>query len=265
MDLITPDNRSPENDFSRYDFTIQAGLDGLLFYASREDTGEITLFNKFPFVTGKENLLLRKCREIFSGQADRWGKFRTTTLYLPEPVFTLVPEHLFSGRVVNFNLTGADKPSDEKEVILMQYHQTKAVLAFSPGRNLTRFFTATFPGCIITHELSRILQLSQGINGSFLLFSLHSSWFFCTLFNNSRLEAANCCRFRDNADLLFFILSYAKELLHENIPVYLSGWGDGFEEKQLLIKKYLPKAIEFQIFPEKNNSFLPIEKPSVPV
>ncbi len=64
QDLTIQDNLSGITDFSQYDLSIQAGMDGFTFFVQKGDSDEIEIQRHFSFFTDKNNLLLRKIREI---------------------------------------------------------------------------------------------------------------------------------------------------------------------------------------------------------
>lgn len=248
QDLITHDNLSGITGFSQNDLSIQAGMDGLTFFVRKGDSGEIEIQQHFSFFTDKNNLLLRKIREITETREILRQTFRTTTVFFSERNFTLIPEPFFSEKLANHPFSLKQKVTDERETVVLPLHYMNAVLVFSTGKNLTGFFSETFPGCLITHEVSPVILHLKNNHPSAISFLLHSSWFYSIVMIDGKIDMANTFEYRNEADLIFYILNVVNHYEISDIPVFISGWDEDTAGKFQLIRKYITHAEEFHCY-----------------
>lgn len=235
-------------DLSLCDLSIHAGHDGFLFFAENCETGKIIFRQQFRFFTENTNILVRKIREIIENHKVLRGSYRTTTVYLAESNFSLIPEPFFSEKIANYPLSLRQK--SERETIVLPLHYLDAFLIFNTGNHLIGFFSETFPGCLISHEISPVIHRLKNNFTSFINFHIHSSWFYSIAMINNKIDMVNTFEYRNDEDLVFFILTVINHYDPDNVPVLISGWDDEIESNYQLIRKFVSGSEKFQFYPD---------------
>ncbi|HNU76750.1 MAG: DUF3822 family protein [Prolixibacteraceae bacterium] len=237
--------RKEEFDFKesfRYELSIQAGLDGFLFLVKDPDSGEIPLLFHSLFSLSNENLLVRKLREIYDLHEILRLPFRKTETFVSNPDFILIPKSLYSEKLAARILSDNQKPWDDRETIVMMPGNPDATLTFTAGKVLLEFLEENHPGCLIGHEMIRLLHNFGKGESPAVFIHLHNRWFYALAFSGGRLEFQNTFRFASGADFLYYVLALAGQLQLRNVPLYISGVSEIAEDPSVLIRKHLPHA-----------------------
>jgi hypothetical protein len=226
-----------------YDLSVHCSPDGLSFLVRHSGSGSLLLCNHYPFRTAGYQMLLRKIRELITGQPFLNQTFRKTTIFFGDRQLSLVPETLWSEKFSEFLFSTTRKEEAETESIIVSLQQMAAFLVFRTGKELFETLNLVFPGTEITHEVVPLLQHLVSKPDSRLHFHMHSSWFYALSVKEGKLEFINSFNYKNETEMLYYMLSVIKEFNSGNHPVIISGWIDPEDSRFILIKKHLPGAI----------------------
>jgi hypothetical protein len=230
-------------DCHLYDLSIHCSPDGFSFLIQHSGTGSLLLCNHYPFGIAGYQMLLRKIMELIAGNELLNQSFRKTTILFGDRQLSLVPEMLWSEKLSEFLLSSGKKIEVELETIVVPVQQIGAFLVFKTGKELFETLNQAFPGAEITHEVYPILHHLNSNTESYLLFHMHSAWFYALSAKEGKLEFINSFDYKNETDMLFYMLSVIKEFNTGNQPVIVSGWIDPEDSRFILIKKHIPGAV----------------------
>jgi len=239
--------------------SLCCGSDGLTVLVHDRSAEQLLICRHWPFTSSGYQLLLRKIREIISGEEMFQLPFGKTTILLGEKQLTLVPESLYTPRMAEMLFPPVRKHDTGLETVVVPVPETSAYLLFRTGKDVYDYLSLTFPGAEIRHELNLMLHLPDG-QESTLSFHLHDSWFYAVSKENGKLLMANSIEYRSPSDLLYYALALSREFNPENHPVILSGWMAADDPRLELLRKYIPGMLwagDINTLPEKvgNSTF----------
>jgi len=227
-------------DCATSDLFIHTGADGFSFLVRNANTLAIRQFHLHSFNSSGTHLLIRKIRESVEGNELLQQSFSKTTLLLTDRSFSMIPESVYSDKLTDF-LYHNKRKHDEKTVVVPVQHKN-AFLTFSVAHDLFDFLTMMFPGAAVSHEIVMLSQNSEALGYPHIHFHFHAGWFYALSCNSAGLEFVNTFEYRNENDLIYFILSLTQTLEMGTLPVILSGRivkGDNLFNS---IRKYIPKA-----------------------
>jgi hypothetical protein len=228
------------SDSSRYELSIQAGLDGFLFMI--KEKGEIVRLSHCPFSYPNEKLLLRKIREIYDEQGLTDKPFLKTEIYFSDPEFSLIPQPLFSGKLASGILSGDTKPVTGTVILTTTLETLNATLSFPVSISLYNFLLELHPGCTIGHEVALLLRNFARTETPSLFIHLHETWFYAISFNDKGLKFLNTYRYQTPGDFLYYLLSAGTLPEVQGLPVRFSGNINGENACFNLARQYFGQA-----------------------
>jgi hypothetical protein len=230
-------------DCHLYDLSIHCSLDGFSILIQHPGSGSVLLCEHYPFRMATSQMLLRKVRELITGNDLLKQTYRKTTILFGDRQFSLVPETLWSEKLTEFVFSTWKKQEIETEAIVVSLQQLGAFLVFRTGKELFETLNGVFPGAEITHEVYPLLHPLPTHPDSRVHFHLHSSWFYALSLKEGKLEYIHSFDYQNETDMLYFMLMVRKEYNPENHPVIISGWIDREDSRFDVIKKHIPEAL----------------------
>jgi hypothetical protein len=242
QDIVLKDNSFNMTGCADSDLYIQVGTDGFSFLVRDPVSKAIRQFHLYPFNSSGSHLIIRKIRDILAENEILQQSFSKTTLLFTDRRFTLIPEILYSDKLTDFLLQVKQKQGEESETIVVPIQQIKAFLAFSVSKDLFDFLTTTFPGIIVSHEIYPLIHNTGLLNTPVLNFHIHSSWFYALTFGAKGMEFLNTFEYRNETDMVYYMLSVMEQLNQSTLPVVISGKIDRDDVLFSVIRKYIPRA-----------------------
>jgi hypothetical protein len=237
------DNAFLPTDCHLYDLSVHCSLEGLSILILRPGSESLLLCDHYPFGNAGYQILHRKIREWISGHDLLNRTFSKTTILLGDRQVSLVPETLFSEKLSEFLFSAGKKQELETESVVVELQQMGANLIFRTGMELFETLNLVFPGAEVTHEVVPLLQHLVTNPDSRMHFHMHSSWFYALAVKEGKLEFINSFDYKNETDMLYYMLSVIREFNHRNHPVVISGFIDPEDSRFILIKKHLPGVI----------------------
>ncbi len=226
-------------DHSKYNLSIQAGLDGFSFVVWNED--EVILFRYEEFYVSNNNLLLRKIKETIGNERFISIPYKKTSVLFSGMNFTLIPRRFFSERLINTMFSEKYGTPGEKELVVKPLEKPETEFVFSVDKNLYHYFAETFPGCFMSHEAFHLIRLNMKSCSPLFHFHFHSSWFIALSNNHAIPDIINAFEYRTEEDLLFYMLAILNKKETQDVKMSMSGIGEN-DSRALKIKKYIPAA-----------------------
>lgn len=222
--LLLVDETFDLNFIQEYHLSIQFSLDGFSFcIRDGLQNKYIYLFHKE--FSGNPRFLHRKLQDIYSEFDILEAEFKSTQLIYSSPgKMALVPDFLFDEKqgMPAYEL-GLDLAEDEE----LHYRPVKpfrSVLQFAISAKVKRFFADKHPGSIIQNELATQLH-NNSIRSSpspLMDIQLYKHQMTITLLDES-IRFFNSFKYRNDNDLLYYILNVVKIENVEDCKIQLSG------------------------------------------
>jgi hypothetical protein len=228
-------------DANQYDLSVFCSPDGISFLVIQ--SGSVLLCEHYPFNMAGHQMVLRKIRDLAASHELFGQPFRKTTIHFGDRQISLVPETIWSEKPTEF-IHGSEKKQDtETESVVVSLHQMGACLVFRTGKELFDYLNLVFPGAGITHEVVPLLQHLQSNRDTGIHFHMHSFWFYAILFQEGKLEFINSFQYKNETDMLYYMLSVVREFRSTHQPVFISGWIEPEDSRFILIKKHIPEVV----------------------
>ncbi len=222
--LLLVDETFDLNFIQEYHLSIQFSLDGFSFcIRDGLQNKYIYLFHKE--FSGNPKFFHRKLLDIYSEFDILEAEFKSTQLIYSSPgKMALLPEVFFDeNQGMPAYQLGLDLADDEE----LHYRPIKAfqaVIQFAISAKVKRFFTDKHPGSVIQNEIvpQLIRSSTKSIAYPLMDIQLYKHHLTITLMDES-VRFFNSFKYRNDNDLLYYILNVVKAEKIEDIKIQLSG------------------------------------------
>ncbi len=222
--LLLVDETFDLNFIQEYHLSIQFSLDGFSFcIRDGLQNKYIYLFHKE--FSGNPRFLYRKLQDIYSEFDILEAEFKSTQLIYSSPgKMVLLPDFLFDEKqgMAAYQL-GLELAEDD-ELYYRPVKPFKSVLQFAISTKVKRFFADKHPGSIIQNEIVPQLyhHSKKSSPHSLMDIQLYKHQLTITLMDES-IRFFNSFKYRNDNDLLYYILHVVKTEKVEDIKIQLSG------------------------------------------
>jgi hypothetical protein len=222
--LLLVDETFDLNFIQEYHLSIQFSLDGFSFcIRDGLQNKYIYLFHKE--FSGNPRFLHRKLRDIYFEFDVLEAAFKSTQLIYSSPgKMALLPDVFFDEKQgLSAWQLGLDLDEDE-ELYYRPVKPLKSVLQFAISAKVKRFFTDKHPGSVIQNEIVPQLCRNATIATASPLMDiqLYKHHLTITLMDGS-VRFFNSFKYRNDNDLLYYILNVVKAEKAEDVKIQLSG------------------------------------------
>ncbi len=223
--LLLVDETFDLNFTPEYYLSIQFSLDGFSFcIRDGLQNKYIYLFHKE--FSGNPKFLHRKLKDIYSEFEILNGDFKRTKLIFSSPGrMMLLPKSFFEERhgqaICQLNMDLAD----DEEFCCLPVKPFDQVLQMAMPRKVKQFVNGKHPGVVIQNELA--LQLSASARQTSLHpvmnVLLYRNQLTLTLLDQTTIRFCNSFKYRNDNDLLYYILNVVQSEQVNELTIQLSG------------------------------------------
>ncbi|WP_339736738.1 DUF3822 family protein [uncultured Sunxiuqinia sp.] len=223
--LLLVDETFDLNFTPEYYLSIQFSLDGFSFcIRDGLQNKYIYLFHKE--FSGNPKFLHRKLKDIYSEFEILNGDFKRTKLIFSSPGrMMLLPKSFFEERhgqaICQLNMDLAD----DEEFCYLPVKPFDQVLQMAMPRKVKQFVNGKHPGVVIQNELA--LQLSASARQTSLHpvmnVLLYRNQLTLTLLDQTTIRFCNSFKYRNDNDLLYYILNVVQSEQVNELTIQLSG------------------------------------------
>ena len=231
-----------ESDGSVFDLNLLCSFDGFSVLVRHSESGDILVFQHYPFKLAAYQVLLRKIRELIIENKLLEQPFRKTTIFFGDKEISMIPESIYSEKLTEYLYPGRKRYETEMETIVIPVRQMGAYLVFKTGKDLFDYLTLRFTGAEITHEIYPIIHSSLVKPATLVHFHMHATWFYAFVSGEEGILMINSFEYKTDSDMLFYMLSVVSQFKMTYYPVTVSGWFDTNDPRMDIIKKYMPQA-----------------------
>ncbi len=222
--LLLVDETFDLNFTQEYHLSIQFSLDGFSF-CIRDG-----LQNKYVYLFHKEfsgtpKFLHRKLADIYAEFDVLTANFKTTQLVYSSPdKMQLIPEAFFSGMEAQANYQLNHKLEEDEELSYLPVKSYQSLVQIAIVEKVKRFFEENHPGTMIQHEFVNVLNRYAGKTGknTLLDIQIYKNQFILSVLDQ-RIHFCNSFAYRNDNDLLYFILNVAQRFPEQELAVHVNG------------------------------------------
>lgn len=257
-ELLFVDSTFEKNNTSRYKLSIQLCLDGFSFSILSSDNKCLALFQSKKLHSDSENSSIDILKDnIRNCDYLNFVYDHISIIWLTKRA-CLIPSELFSETLAtaSFQLC---HPLLKSEILSWDVCQElDAHLVFALPADLPVFLEAQFPGSKTTHQTLNFYQRvsNHSINAKHpkVFIEVYDAFFDVFIPNSGQKYFANNFSFKDETDMVYFILNIYKQhkLNTEYSQLHISGKIDETSKAYQILKRYI-KDISIDHIP--NESF----------
>lgn len=236
------------NSTENYELSIQVSPDGLSYCLLDSLRNKYILMRSFGAEEGKY-FNAAKISELIEHDDFLKRRYKKVNCVMPSSKFTLVPSPLYDPGKKSEYFIFNHNPDEDSIILSDKIADPDAFLVFSVSKTLSEVIMANYPAIYPHHHVKIILDNSvaarKTINGNYIQLHIERDFFNLIIFDNKILKFCNSFGYRNNSDILYYVLNTFKSLdIKQEETIFLSGLTERYDDLSSDFSLYI-RSIKF--------------------
>ena len=236
------------NSTANYDLSLQVSHDGFSFCLLDSIRNKFVLLRTYDSDEDKK-LKTEQIGDLIAKDDFLGRSFKSVKIIMPSVKCTLVPSSLFDPAHKDDYFLFNHLPDENNIILNNKISSRDTFIVFSVSHSLYDLVNDKFPGVTVMHHLKPLLinaPIKQTLHGDkYIQLHIEKDFFNLLVINEKKLIFCNTFSYRNVSDILYFVLySFTKLGLNQEIPLFLSGQAEYYDELYTNMSEYI-RSVRF--------------------